>query len=110
MPLGDHSFAPKVQTTVSPNMSPMGEALFLGTRVFLRWLGLFGRLLGLLTRFLGILRLLVFALVGFGNILLPSAFRAVAFCRAITRLTMYSPLSHCCLSLSLTLSHDQSDC
>ena len=37
--------------------------------------------------FLRILRFLVFALVGFGNLLLPSAIRAVAVvCRSVTQL------------------------
>ena len=77
-------FAPGVQTTVSPNVFSMDGALFLGTRVFLCWFGLFGRLLGLLTLFLRILNFLLFALVGFGNLVLPSAIRAVAFCRSVS--------------------------
>ena len=81
-------FTPLVQTTVSPNVSSIDKALFLGTRVLLRWFGLFGRLLELLTLFLRILRFLVFALVGFGNLLLPSAIRAVAVvCRSVARPT-----------------------
>ena len=63
----------------------MDGALFLGTRVLLRWFGLFGRLLGLLTPFLRILRFIVFALVRFGNLLLPFAIRDVAVvCRSVT--------------------------
>ena len=45
-------FTPEVQMTVSPNMSSMDRTFFLGTRVFLCWFGLFGRLLVLLTLFL----------------------------------------------------------
>ena len=66
-------FTPGVQTTVSPNVFSMNRALFLGTRVLLRWFGLFGCLLELLALLLRILRLLVFAFVGFGNFLLPQA-------------------------------------
>ena len=81
-------FTPEVQMTVSPNMSSMDRTFFLGTRVFLCWFGLFGRLLGLLTLFLRILNFLLFALVGFGNLLLPPTIGAVAVvCRSVTRLT-----------------------
>ena len=72
------------------------------------WFGLFGRLLGLLTFFSWSTQTCCFALVGFGNLLLPSAIRAIAFCRAVAQLTTYSPLTHCRSSSSLTLSHNQS--
>ena len=45
-------FTPGVQTKISPNVSSMDRAFFLGTRVFLCCFGLFGRLLVLLTLFL----------------------------------------------------------
>jgi len=73
-----------VQAKVPPNVFSIDRALPLGTRMLLCWFGLFEALLVLLTLFLRILRLLVFALVGFSNLLLPSAIRAVAFCRSVT--------------------------
>ena len=56
--------------------------------MLLHWFGLFRCFLGYLALFLRIFRFLVFALVGFGNLLLPSAIRAVTvICRSVTRLT-----------------------
>ena len=52
-------FAPGVQTTVFPNVHSMDWALFLSTRMFTCWTGLFGWLLGLVNLLLGILSFLV---------------------------------------------------
>jgi len=87
-------FAPGVQTTVFPNVHSMDWALFLSTRMFTCWTGLFGWLFGIFNLLLGILSFLVFALFGFTILLLlPSAIRAAAVGRAVTRLATLGRLA-----------------